>query len=113
MARIPSAPRNLRKATAHRESLPARPYHRIGDVARWLGVKPQTVREWCVWFDIQTVRSSAEKQGQRVFSRKQALLLGVIRELLYVELYTVAGAKRQLRLAAERERQQAQKEGAA
>lgn len=110
MARI-RLPRNVVKASRPREDLPVRPYHRIGDVARWLGVEVHTVREWSEWFDVRPIRSSAEKQGQRVYTRAQCVLLGVIRELLYVELYTVEGAKRQLRLMRERER--AAKVGAA
>jgi DNA-binding transcriptional MerR regulator len=105
MARI-RPPRQARR-TQPREPLPLRHFYRIGEVAAWLGVHVQTVREWENWFGVRPIRSSAEKQGQRVYTRQQALLLGVIRELLYTEMYTVEGAKRQLRLAREREQKEA------
>jgi DNA-binding transcriptional MerR regulator len=90
----------LAKASAPREPLPMREHYRIGEVSNWLGVTRHAMRCWEQWFDVRAARS---KSGQRVYSRQQALLLGVIRELLYVELYTIEGAKRQLRLARERE----------
>jgi DNA-binding transcriptional MerR regulator len=62
------------------------------------------LRYWETEFS-QWLRLERSQRGRRIYTRRQALTVGVIRELLYTELYTVAGAKRQLRLAAEREKQ--------
>ena len=75
--------------------------YRIGEVAIWCGVTTATVRWWCKEF-APWVRPTNSPHGQRVFTRDKVLMLGVIRELLYTELYTVEGAKRQLRQAKER-----------
>lgn len=79
-----------------------RTWYTIGDVCRWLNIRPSTVWHWESEFNIKCRRM---RGGKRWFTRADAAMLGVIRELLYTELYTIAGAKRQLRLAAERERE--------
>lgn len=79
-------------------------FYRIGDIARWLNVKPHVVRFWQEEFKA-FCHVGTSKAGQRVFSRRDVAIFAAIRELLYTEMYTVEGAKRQLRLAAERERQ--------
>lgn len=97
---------HLEKRQRERGFLDVREYYRLGEVARWLGVAPHAVRFWSDEFAL-FLPAQRNKSDHRVFSRKQALMLGVIRELLYTELYTIAGAKRQLRIAAERERNSA------
>lgn len=86
------------------EGLPSgRLRYRIGEVARWLGVDTHVVRFWEEQFGARYLGPlERTRSGQRVYSRRNAVALGAIRELLYVELYTIAGAKRQLRLADER-----------
>lgn len=97
---------HLEKRQCERGLLDIRDCYRIGEVAKWLGVATHAVRYWADEFaHFLPARVGRSRSSHRVFTRKQALMLGVIRELLYVELYTIAGAKRQLRLAAERERQ--------
>lgn len=87
--------------------LPEKPWHRIGEVARWLGVDPHVLRYWETEFKSEIGRLERARSGQRIYSRRNCVTLAVIKELLYVELYTIAGAKRQLRLAAERARESA------
>ena len=82
--------------------LPARPLHRIGDVARFVGVETHVIRYWEGEFRLWFGAMQRSKSGQRVYTSKQGQLFATIRDLLYVELYTMDGAKRQLRLAAER-----------
>jgi DNA-binding transcriptional MerR regulator len=82
--------------------LPKRMWFRIGDIAKWLSVEPSALRFWETEF-IDALRPlERSKGGQRVYSRRQAVIFGSIKELLRTELYTIAGAKRQLKLAAER-----------
>lgn len=90
--------------------LAKRHFYRIGEIARWLDLETHVLRFWQTeFYDAlgHVQRSKLGPKGQRVFSRRQALTFGIIRELLHVELYTIEGAKRQLRLAREREKQTA------
>lgn len=86
--------------------LPEKPWYRIGEVARWLDVEPYVIRYWETefgfWVRPERGRAKNEQSRQRIYSRRHLVMLATIRELLYVELYTIAGAKRQLRLANER-----------
>ncbi len=68
---------------------------RIGELAKSLEVQPHVIRYWETEFGVASDRS---KSGQRVYTPQQASRLRMIRWLLHVELYTIAGAKRQLRL---------------
>lgn len=80
---------------------PSKLFYRIGEAAMLVGVEPHVLRYWETEFGIKPIRS---RSGQRVYSRREVVELLTIRELLYVEGYTCAGARRQLRLAAERAR---------
>ena len=87
------------------KQLPKQVWFRIGDIARWLDETTPTLRWWEQEFGGLLGRVERSKSGQRIYSRHNAVKFAVIQELLRVELYTIEGAKRQLRLAAERERQ--------
>lgn len=74
-----------------------KPFFRIGEIAAWLDLETHVLRYWETEF-LQFVRTDRSPKGQRVYSRKAATHLAIIKELLYTELYTIAGARRQLRL---------------
>lgn len=67
---------------------------RIGDLARELDVEPHVLRFWESEFHLRPNRA---KSGQRVYTEAQQNRLRLIRFLLREELYTVDGARRQLR----------------
>lgn len=73
-------------------------YYRIGDVARQLDVEPHVVRHWESEFRIRPLRS---KKGQRVYAPQHLGKLRLIKWLLYTELFTVEGARRQLKRLSE------------
>jgi DNA-binding transcriptional MerR regulator len=73
--------------------LPA--FCRIGDAAELVGVAPHVLRYWEDEF-AKWVRPSRSKKGQRVYSRRTVETLIEIKRLLYVELYTIRGAKRRM-----------------
>jgi DNA-binding transcriptional MerR regulator len=75
--------------------LPQKLYLRIGEVARLLGVKPHVIRFWEKEFKVLRPKKSAT--GQRIFSRKDVERLGLIRDLLYDQGYTIEGARKYLR----------------
>jgi DNA-binding transcriptional MerR regulator len=69
-------------------------HFKIGEVAKLLGVDPHVLRFWEKRF--RSVRTERSKRGQRVYPRRSVETLLRIEQLLYVELYTIEGARRQL-----------------
>jgi DNA-binding transcriptional MerR regulator len=79
---------------ANRGSLPSKLYFRIGEVAELVGVEPHVLRYWEREF--RTIRPTKSAKGQRVYSRRDVENLMRVRELLYREGFTIAGAKKKL-----------------
>jgi DNA-binding transcriptional MerR regulator len=79
------------------ESLPAKLYFRIGEVAELVGVEPHVLRYWEREF--RAIRPTKSAKGQRVYSRRDVENLMRVRELLYREGFTIAGAKKKLQRA--------------
>lgn len=84
-----------RKASeAARGSLPPKLYFRIGEVAELVGVEPHVLRYWEREF--RSIRPTKSAKGQRVYSRRDVENLMRVRQLLYSEGFTIAGAKKKL-----------------
>jgi DNA-binding transcriptional MerR regulator len=81
-------------AESRAESLPSKLYFRIGEVADLVGVEPHVLRYWEREF--RTIRPTKSAKGQRVYSRRDVENLMRVRELLYREGFTIAGAKKKL-----------------
>src|SRR5450432_2061804 len=77
-----------------RGSLPPKLYFRIGEVAGLVGVEPHVLRYWEREF--RSIRPSKSAKGQRVYSRRDVENLLRVRDLLYAEGFTIAGAKKKL-----------------
>jgi DNA-binding transcriptional MerR regulator len=77
-----------------RGALPAKVYFRIGEVAELVGVEPHVLRYWEREF--RSIRPTKSTKGQRVYSRRDVENLMRVRELLYREGFTIAGAKKKL-----------------
>src|SRR5450755_4860798 len=90
---------------ASRESLPsalpAKLYFRIGEVAELVGVEPHVLRYWEREF--RSIRPTKSAKGQRVYSRRDVENLMRVRELLYADGFTIAGAKKKLQRGTARE----------
>jgi DNA-binding transcriptional MerR regulator len=69
-------------------------FFRIGEVAELVGVEPHVLRYWEREF--RTVRPTKSAKGQRVYSRRDVESLMRVRELLYKEGFTIAGARKKL-----------------
>jgi DNA-binding transcriptional MerR regulator len=69
-------------------------FYRIGDACRQLDVQPYVLRYWETEFPLLSPQKS--KSGQRVYSEEELALIRRIKELLYEEGYTIAGAKKKL-----------------
>src|SRR5579862_2665231 len=81
-------------AESRSASLPAKLYFRIGEVAELVGVEPHVLRYWEREF--RTIRPTKSAKGQRVYSRRDVENLMRVRELLYQEGFTIAGARKRL-----------------
>ena len=77
-----------------RGGLPPKLYYRIGEVADLVGVEPHVLRYWEREF--RTIRPTKSARGQRVYSRRDVENLSRVRELLYGEGFTIAGARKKL-----------------
>jgi DNA-binding transcriptional MerR regulator len=110
-------PRSQQKTAAHpvasreRQSTPAseaspevpdRLYFRIGEVAAITKVPPYVLRYWESEFPALQPRKSGG--GQRLYRKRDVVLLLEIKKLLYQERYTVAGARKRLTEREERAR---------
>ena len=74
--------------------LPDKIYFKIGEVAEIVGVEPYVLRYWESEFP--ALRPIKSKSQQRMYRKKDVELLLRIKKLLYEDMYTIAGAKKQL-----------------
>ena len=79
------------------DALPQKLYFRIGEVAGIVGVEPHVLRYWEREF--RSIRPTKSARGQRVYSRRDVENLLRVRELLYTQGFTIAGARKQLQRA--------------
>lgn len=75
--------------------LPDKLYFKIGEVSELIGVKPHVLRYWESEFS--PVRPGKSRTQQRLYQRKDIELLLRVKDLLYRQGFTIAGAKKQLR----------------
>jgi DNA-binding transcriptional MerR regulator len=90
-------------------ALSSKLYFRIGEVAELVGVEPHVLRYWEREF--RSIRPTKSAKGQRVYSRRDVENLLRVRELLYQEGFTIAGAKKRLQQPPETEAPPASREG--
>ena len=72
---------------------PHKMYYKIGEVAELLEVKTSVLRFWEHEFHIKTQKTAT---NQRIYDKKGISKLIDIKELLYKQGFTLAGAKKQL-----------------
>ena len=71
-------------------------YYKIGEACKKLDIQPYVLRYWEKEFPILSPHKS--KSGQRVYSDRELGIIRRIKELLYDEGYTIAGAKKKLEI---------------
>lgn len=76
------------------DAIPDKIYFRIGEVSKLLGVEPYVVRYWESEF--KTVKPVRTRSDQRLYRKKDVDELLTIRDLLYKDMFTIAGAKKRL-----------------
>ena len=75
--------------------IPDKQYFRIGEVADIADVEPYVLRFWETEF--ASLKPGKSSSGQRRYARKDVERVLRIRDLLYDEGYTIAGARKRLR----------------
>ena len=76
-------------------AIPAKRYFTIGEVSELCGVKPHVLRYWEQEF---TQLKPVKRRGnRRYYQHHEVLLIRRIRQLLYEEGFTIAGAKKRLK----------------
>ncbi len=76
-------------------SIPDRMYFRIGDVAEIAGVQPYVLRFWEKEFEFLAPIKNAS--GQRLYRKGDVESVLLIKRLLYLERYSIEGAKKRIK----------------
>ncbi len=69
-------------------------YYKIGEACKRLDIQPYVLRYWETEFPV--LKPGKSKSGQRVYTEGDLRVIRRIKELLYEEGYTIAGAKKKL-----------------
>ena len=81
--------------------LPDKIYFRIGEVSDFTNIKPYVLRYWESEFDeINPIR----RKSQRLYDRDTIHIVMKIKNMLYVQNFTIAGAKKKLKEEANQKR---------
>lgn len=68
---------------------------KIGEVSEMLGLKNHILRYWETEFPV--LKPQKAQNNQRMYTRKEIEKLLLVRKLLYVDKFSISGAKRALR----------------
>lgn len=69
-------------------------FYKIGEACKLVDIQPYVLRYWETEFPF--LQPEKSKSGQRVYSDRELDIIRRIKELLYEEGYTIAGAKKKL-----------------
>ncbi|NJC89218.1 MAG: MerR family transcriptional regulator [Desulfuromonas sp.] len=75
--------------------IPDKLYFKIGEVAELTGVKPHVLRYW--ESEIGTIHPTKNRHQQRLYRQRDVELILRLKDLLYNQGYTIAGARKLLR----------------
>ena len=75
--------------------IPDKLYFKIGEVAELTGVKPHVLRYW--ESEIAAIRPTKNRNQQRLYRQRDIELILRLKDLLYSQGYTIAGARNLLR----------------
>jgi len=75
--------------------IPDKLFFKIGEVAELAGVEQHVLRYWEDEFEM--LQPNKNRSGQRLYEKKDVELILEIQHLLYMEKYTIAGAKKKLK----------------
>jgi DNA-binding transcriptional MerR regulator len=75
--------------------IPDKLYFKIGEVAELTGVKPHVLRYWET--EVGSIRPTKNRHQQRLYRQRDIELILRLKDLLYGQGYTIAGARKLLR----------------
>jgi DNA-binding transcriptional MerR regulator len=73
---------------------PSKLFYRIGEVSRLTGLEPYVLRYWETEFP--HIKPDKGKSGQRLYTKKDLDTILQVKQLLYKDGYTIAGARMRL-----------------
>jgi DNA-binding transcriptional MerR regulator len=73
---------------------PSKLFYRIGEVSRLTGLEPYVLRYWESEFP--QLKPDKGRSGQRLYKKKDVDNIFHIKQLLYKDGYTIAGARKKL-----------------
>ncbi len=85
---------NLEVSSDSLPAIPAKRYFTIGEVSQLCAVKPHILRYWEQEFS--QLRPVKRRGNRRYYQHHEVLLIRRIRELLYDQGFTIAGARNRL-----------------
>lgn len=74
--------------------IPDKMYYKIGEVAQLIGVKTSVLRFWEAEFDC--LKPEKSSTGQRLYTKKELLMIQEVKRLLYDEKFTLEGVKKRI-----------------
>src|SRR5213080_4252024 len=74
--------------------IPEKIYFKIGEVCELVGVQAHVLRYWETEFPMLSPQKN--KSGQRSYRRRDVEMALKIKQLLYKEMFTIAGARKKL-----------------
>ena len=75
--------------------IPDKLFFKIGEVAELAGVEQHVLRYWEE--EIESLKPKKNKSGQRLYQKKDVERVFEIKQLLYAEKFTVAGARKKMK----------------
>lgn len=73
---------------------PIQEFYSIGDVCSLTDLKPHVLRYWESQFKV--LHPAKNRSGNRVYARREVELILLVKQLLYIEKYTIDGARQKL-----------------
>ena len=74
--------------------IPDKLYYKIGEVAKFTGIKTHVLRYWETEF--KAIRPNKSRSNQRLYRKQDIDLILYLKDLLYSQGFTIAGARKKL-----------------
>jgi len=75
--------------------IPDKLFFKIGEIADIAGIEQHVLRYWEE--EIESLKPKKNKSGQRLYQKKDLELILEIKQLLYADKFTLAGARKKLK----------------
>jgi DNA-binding transcriptional MerR regulator len=75
--------------------IPEKLYYKIGEVAKFTGIKTHVLRYWETEF--KAIKPNKSRSNQRLYRKQDIELILRLKDLLYNQGFTIAGARKKLR----------------